>query len=177
MRCGRLFTLSLFATFLIASCAINTPTNSPKQLQNASELALQRYAGRISLVFEAEPGQTAPQPFSGSFELRGNAQNGELDLLTPLGSIVAQLLWQPDQAVLKSSGQTRSFPSAAALIEQATGAALPPELLLAWLRGESSSPVQAGWQVDLSRHSEGRIIAKRTSPAPEATLRIILEQP
>jgi outer membrane lipoprotein LolB len=180
MRCLRSglaqSSVCLFAMFLIAGCAINIPTNGPKQPQIASEPAAQRYAGRMSLVFDAEPGQTAAQPFSGSFDLRGNAQAGELDLLTPLGSIVAQLRWSPGLATLKSGNETRSFPSAAVLIEQATGAALPPELLLAWLQGDRTASVQAGWQVDLSRHSEGRIVAKRLSPAPLATLRIVLEQ-
>jgi outer membrane lipoprotein LolB len=185
------------AIFLIAGCAVFIPGTEPKTSQNASEASSQtspqvsprpqQYAGRISLVFEREPGQSetpqaanAPQPFSGSFELRGNARTGELDLLTPLGSIVAQLVWSPGRATLKSGSETRNFPSAASLIEQATGAALPPELLFAWLRGSTTnadSRTYGGWRVDLSRHGEGRIIAKRTSPAPAATLRIVLERP
>lgn len=190
--------ISAIAIIFIASCAVNMTARdqiySKDEATQSQATPAQRFAGRISLVFEALPDQTAPPSFSGSFELRGDAQNGELDLFTPLGTILAQLHWSPQGASLKSGQQTRLFSSAAALIEQATGAALPPELLLAWLRGDTKASAAltamsaaaeatgrdrhaALWEVDLSRHSEGRIVAKRLSPAPTATLRIILEQP
>jgi outer membrane lipoprotein LolB len=166
----------LLTPFLIASCAINAPATGSFGLKNepASELA-QRYAGRISLVFE-EAAQGSPQSFSGAFELRGNAQAGQLDLLTPLGSIAAQLVWQNGQALLTQGGQTRSFASADELIGQATGTTISAQQLFDWLQGKSTATSSDDWQVDLSRHTDGRITARRSAPQA-ATLRIILDQP
>ena len=142
------------------------------------------------MVIEPDAGAASalPQAFSGSFELRGQAETGELDLLTPLGQIAAQLRWAPGLAELIRGNERQTFASAQALLEQATGAALTLEQLFAWLRGDNPSTAQAGasggttvapaspWQVDLSAYSQGRISARRSLPTP-ALLRIILEQP
>jgi outer membrane lipoprotein LolB len=174
----------LFITpFLIASCANNTPASSLFGLKNepvataatVATTAPQRFAGRISLVFdETAPG--SPASFFGSFELRGQLHRGELDLLTPLGSVAAQLQWQPHQALLIQGGQTRSFASANELIAQATGTAISAQQLFDWLQGQSNTTSTSDWQVDLTRYADGRITAKRSGP-PSATLRIILDQP
>ena len=173
--CGLLTT-----PFLIASCASNTPGNAQFGLKNepvvtATTATIQRYSGRISLVFD-EAAQGAPTSFSGAFELRGQPQAGELDLLTPLGSIAAQLKWQPGQALLIQAGQTRSFASADELIAQATGTSISAQQLFDWLQGKSTAISASDWQVDLTRYADGRIIAKRVGQQA-ATLRIILEQP
>ncbi len=170
----------LLTPFLIAACASNTRTSGTLGSKSSSAEPVEfisRFAGRISLVFdEAGQGvQGAPQSFSGAFELRGHARTGELDLLTPLGSIAAQLKWQPGKALLTQAGQTRSFSSADELIAQATGTAISAQQLFDWLQGKPSS-AQTDWQVDLSRYADGRITAKRVGPQA-ATLRIILEQP
>lgn len=137
---------------------------------------------------DAGAASALPQAFSGSFELRGHAQAGELDLLTPLGQIAAQLRWAPGLAELIRGNERQTFASAQALLEQATGAALTLEQLFAWLRGDNPSAAQASasggipvapaspWQVDLSAYSQGRISARRSLPTP-ALLRIVLEQP
>lgn len=165
---------------LIAGCAINTGANRQNGSQNTvlhAPPAQQLYAGRISLTIDNNDTSSTPtQNFSGSFELRGNAQTGELDLLSPLGSIVAQLRWGPDFAQLQSGSEIRRYPSAAALLEQATGLAVPPQTLFDWLQGRPGSTEISTWRVDLSRHKEGRISAQRSLPTP-AQLRIILEQP
>ena len=167
----------LLATpFLIVSCASNTLGNGGFGLKNELEATIiQRYAGRISLVFD-EAAQGTPASFSGAFELRGNPQAGELDLLTPLGSIAAQLKWQPGQALLIQAGQTRNFSSADELIAQATGTTISAQQLFEWLQGKSNAHSASDWQVDLSRYADGRITARRTG-LQAATLRIILEQP
>jgi outer membrane lipoprotein LolB len=165
-----------FAPILIAACAHPIRSNSPFDLKNTPDIAFnQRYAGRISLVFE-ESASGAPPPFSGAFELRGQAAAGELDLLTPLGSIAAQLKWQPGQAVLTQAGQSRNFASADELISQATGTAISAQQLFDWLQGKSNAASASDWQVDLARYAQGRITARRTGQQA-ATLRIILEQP
>jgi outer membrane lipoprotein LolB len=171
---------TLLTIISIAGCAIAAGGEGLKSLKDS---APESYAGRISLVIEPDAHATSAQPqaFSGSFELRGSVQMGELDLLTPLGQIAAQLRWQSDQAVLIRGNDRQTFSSAQALLQQATGASISLEQLFAWLRGshrdEHLSAPQAGdWQVDLSARAQGRIIARRSQPTP-AVLRILLEQP
>jgi outer membrane lipoprotein LolB len=162
--------------FLIASCASHTLGKAQFGLKNEPEVtATLRYAGRISLVFD-EAEQGTPASFSGAFELRGQPQAGELDLLTPLGSIAAQLKWQTGQALLIQAGQTRSFTSADELIAHATSTSISAQQLFDWLQGKANATSASDWQVDLARYADGRIIAKRMGKQA-ATLRIILEQP
>lgn len=127
--------------------------------------------GRISLQIQSEPAQS----FSASFELKGRAERGELTLISPLGNVLGILRWSPLEATLDSgSQQVQRFSSVDALMAQATGAAVPLSALFAWLQGDNANV--SGWSADLSRHSEGRILAKRSQPAPQAELRVILDQ-
>lgn len=115
------------------------------------------------------------QSFSASFELKGRAEQGELTLISPLGSILGVLRWAPGQAVLDSGNQKiQRFASVDELMERTTGAAVPLSALFAWLKGDSASA--EGWSADLSRQPEGRISARRVLPAPEADLRVVLDQ-
>lgn len=115
------------------------------------------------------------QSFHAGFELKGRPERGELTLINPLGSILGVLRWSPSEAVLDSGDQKiQRFDSVDALMAQATGAAVPMSALFAWLRGDNASV--SGWTADLSRQSEGRITAKRILPAPEADLRVVLDQ-
>ena len=139
------------------------------------------WRGRLSLRVQApqlaEPTAAATSftSYYADFELSGRPQAGVLYLSSPLGTTLAQLRWEPGQAWLTSEGHTRAFESLDALAIEATGAAIPIAALYQWLRGE---PVVAdGWQVDLSRLSEGRVLAQRRQPAPAAELRLILDQP
>jgi outer membrane lipoprotein LolB len=164
-------------TNFIAGCATNITASSVKSSENASKKSLETYSGRLSLVIEPAAGSSdQAQSFSGSFELRGNAIQGELDLLTPLGQIVMRLRWLPGFAVILRGTQRQLFPSADDLIRQATGASLSLEQLFAWLDGKSAPSSSVDWQVDLANHANGRIIARRSQPTP-AVLRIALEQP
>jgi len=75
---------------------------------------------------------------------------------------------------LSDGGKHQYFNSLAELTEKTTGAALPVEAIFGWLQGRD---VQAtGWQADLSALSQGSLIARRTAPLPEVTLRIKLDQ-
>ena len=67
----------------------------------------------------------------------------------------------------------RDLASLQALLEAATGARLPVDALFGWLAGADARA--AGWQVDLSRRADGRILARRPAPAPAVELRILLE--
>jgi outer membrane lipoprotein LolB len=154
-----------FAPFLIAGCA------QPPRATGINGLRNELWTGRISLQVQSEPVQS----FSASFELKGQPERGELSLISPLGSVLGVLRWSPGEAVLDSgNGKIQRFSSVDELMAQATGAAVPLSALFAWLQGDNASA--SGWSADLSRYAEGRISAKRAQPAPQADLRVVLDQ-
>ncbi|WP_018906743.1 lipoprotein insertase outer membrane protein LolB [Variovorax paradoxus] len=128
------------------------------------------WSGRMSLRIDSQPVQT----FSALFELRGSPEAGELSLTSPIGSTLAQLHWSPGQALLKNGSEIRRFESVDALIEAATGAAIPVGALFGWLAGRNE-PVP-GWRPDLAQVANGRLQATRESPGPTADLRIVFER-
>jgi outer membrane lipoprotein LolB len=157
--------VTLLATFLIAGCAGN-----PRATGQNDQIA-EAWAGRISLRVASEPVQS----FSASFELKGRPENGELTLISPLGNILGVLRWAPGQALLdRGKENIQQFASIDELMERTTGAAIPLDALFAWLQGTNATA--SGWSADLSRHGEGRVTARRTLPAPEADLRVVLDR-
>ena len=162
----------LYAMFLIAGCAQNPLATAVNDGQNDSEINLPQayWAGRISLQVQSEP----PQAFFAAFELKGRADQGELALITPLGSTLAVMRWSPLEATLLQGGNATSFATTDSLLLQATGAALPLSALFDWL-ADKNTPVP-GWQADLSHLNSGRITAVRTVPAPQTHLRIVLDR-
>jgi outer membrane lipoprotein LolB len=128
------------------------------------------WSGRMSLRIDSEPVQT----FSALFELRGSPDAGDLTLTTPIGSTLAQLHWAPGEALLKNGSDTRRYDSVDALIEAATGAAIPVGALFSWLAGRDERV--PGWRPDLGQLANGRLQATRESPSPRADLRIVFER-
>jgi outer membrane lipoprotein LolB len=155
--------LLLAAALGLSACAL--PPRAP-------DTAGQSYwNGRLGLQVDGDK----PQSFSAGFELRGAPQAGELSLYSPLGATLAQLRWAPGMAELQADGQRREYPSIDALTQEATGTALPLPALFAWLDGQPADV--PGWQADLSRIADGRLIARRSAPLPTAELRIVLQLP
>ena len=126
------------------------------------------WSGRLALQVEGQ----ASQSFSALFELRGNERNGGLVLTSPLGNRLAQLDWQDGHAQLVSAQETRTSDSLDALLQDVTGTRLPVAALFNWLQGTLATA--PGWRADLSGLADGRLIAHRDDPAPQATLRIAL---
>jgi outer membrane lipoprotein LolB len=136
-------------------------------------------AGRLSVQVAPHGGQPA-RSVSASFELRGTAEQGELDLSGPLGQTVARARWAPGRAQLLTSDGERSFPDLESLAGEALGERLPLGALVDWLRGRpwrgapSRSTAdgfeQLNWRVDLARAAEGAIVATRSEP-PAVTVR------
>ena len=153
--------LLLLAGALLSGCA--TPSRQP-----ASTTAF--WAGRIGVQIQSQP----PQSLSAGFELQGSAERGELLLLSPIGSTLAQLNWAPQSASLKQGGRQWSSTHLDGLTAQLTGTALPVAALFDWLHGQATAP--AGWQVDLSQWGQGRIQAERQSPSPSVQLKVVLER-
>jgi outer membrane lipoprotein LolB len=157
--------VTLLATFLIAGCAGN-PRATGQNDQNK-----EAWSGRISLKVASEPVQS----FSASFELKGRPDNGELTLISPLGNILGVLRWSPGLALMdRGKENIQQFASIDELMERTTGAAIPLSALFAWLQGTNATA--SGWSADLSRHGDGRVMARRTLPAPEADLRVVLDR-
>jgi len=148
---------------LAAGCA-SPPRATP------SEAAASLWSGRLALQVKDNPSQS----FSASFELKGNAQAGELTLSTPIGSTLAVLAWEPGSATLRRNGETRRFDTVEDLAARATGSAIPLAALFDWLHG-IATPVP-GWRPDLSQLGQGRLAALRLEPPPETDLRVIFER-
>ena len=150
------------ASLLLAGCA-----SPPRATDPAGQVA--QWAGRLALRVEFD--QT--QSFSAGFALKGNAQAGELSLYSPLGSTIAQLVWTPGDARLRSGGKEQTFDSLEALTRQATGTELPVASMFQWLAGENASAI--GWDADLKELSKGRLVARRGAPPPAVVMRLVLE--
>ena len=155
--------LPALAIAVLAGCA-----SPPRTAQ--VEPAAGPWSGRLALQVKDNPSQS----FSAAFELRGNAQAGELSLSTPIGSTFAVLAWTPGLATLRRNGQTEQFASVEDLAARATGSAIPLAALFDWLRG-IDTPVP-GWRADLSQLGQGRLVALRLEPLPETDLRVIFER-
>lgn len=128
------------------------------------------WAGRIGVQIQSHP----PQSLSAAFELQGSAAHGELLLLSPIGSTLAQLNWTPQTASLTQGTRRWIGGNLDQLTEQLAGTPLPVAALFDWLTGQATAP--AGWQVDLSQWSQGRIQAERQNPAPVVQLKLVLER-
>ena len=151
------------AALLAAGCA--GPAPGAKRAGS-----VEAWNGRLSLRIDSQPVQT----FAALFDLRGAPDAGELVLTSPIGSTLAQLHWSPGEALLRNGSETRRYESVDALIEAATGAAIPVGALFAWLEGRDQRV--EGWRPDLSQVGAGRLQATRESPEPRADLRIVFER-
>lgn len=153
----------VIALISIAGCAHKTGATATNDTQKTF------WSGRIGLQIESEP----PQSFFASFELKGQAEQGELMLTSPIGSTLAVMRWGPGEAVLESGGELKRFDSVDILLERSTGAAIPLSALFDWLNGKSTS--LNGWTADLSKQAMGRVEAVRAAPLPATKLRIVFE--
>lgn len=134
--------------------------------QPSADASSHYWSGRLALQVE----DAASQSFSAGFELQGQADRGQLTLLNPLGNVMASLEWTPERAVLVSAQQRRESPSLDVLVQELLGSPVPVAALFDWLQGNDVPA--SGWQVDLSAFGDGRLVAQRVTPPPQATLRV-----
>ena len=142
-------------------------------------------SGRLSLRADASADRAA-QSLSAAFELRGSSTQGELRLLSPLGSVLAAAQWQPGLVLLNTPQGEQRFADLQALSIQALGESVPLAALPDWLAGRpwAGAPhqpqpggfEQLGWQVQTDRLAEGWVSARRDSP-PAVQLRVRLDRP
>lgn len=149
---------------VVAGCAVQ-----PRQPASEAGETRDVWSGRLALRVDSPQ----PQSFNAGFELRGNAQDGQLSLFSPLGSTVAKMSWTPGDARLQADGKETRFASLAALTYQATGAELPVANLFHWLAGQPSAT--DGWQAELDKLADGRLVARRLQPPPAIELRLIID--
>jgi outer membrane lipoprotein LolB len=150
-----------------------------------------QWDGRLSLKLAAFGGETATG-LTMAFELEVQGQSGTLNLSTPMGTRVAAVHWQPGQsgARLETSEGPQQFESLDSLTHQILGEALPLDAMLYWLDGQPAPALpyerlaatpgvfeQAGWQVDATQLSQGRLDATRpgTDTQRGVTLRLRLD--
>lgn len=67
-------------------------------------------SGRLALRIEAGPGRPA-QSLAAAFELRGDGREGELRLLSPLGTLLVSARWGPGLALLVTGKGERRYAS------------------------------------------------------------------
>lgn len=150
---------------LAAGCAARPPA-----IPSVPAFDTPQWSGRLSLQVESDP----PQGFHAAFELRGNADEGELTLYTPLGSTLALARWNGQAALLQRGDAWHAYPDLATLSAALTGTALPLAELFEWLQGRTMPA--PGWEVELDPEN-GRLRARRSEPPPPATLRLLLDRP
>lgn len=182
---------ALSLSLALLGCA--TPTPPVSRQTNAGEVLSGRLAVVVADLPTTHAGDAQPAPaqsLSAAFELRGSAQAGSLDLISPLGSIMAQAVWSPDGATLQSNRGRERYEDMDSLTRDMLGESLPVGALFDWLRGrpwggapsqpnKAPSPegfTQMGWQVDLSRFAQAVVLAERER-APKVTLRARLDRP
>ena len=81
------------AVFGVAGCAATVP-RAPTDL-----------SGRLALRVEAPA-----HSFSADFDLRGDAERGQLHLTGPLGTTLGEAQWQPGAARLRTGERDRVVP-------------------------------------------------------------------
>lgn len=170
----------LFATSLLGGCA-SVGQKAPTGAETLS--------GKLSVRVDASSSAPARSE-SGHFELKGTPDEGQLNLSSPLGTVLAQARWSGQRAWLTTSQGETAYPDLDTLTQEMLGERLPVAALFDWLRGRPwpgaasqahATPAgpgfqQLGWSVDLARFAEGWITAQRAQP-PTVTVRARVDAP
>lgn len=183
---------TLASTCLAAACAPLTPSPQATQGSARIEDALLSHAAPTkastapgaTIELQGQMGiklgawQTEPaKGMSFGFFFQGQLERGNLALMTPLGSQVAQIEWTPTAATLHrigpGGGEDLRRGGIEELAEAALGEALPLQTLVHWMRGQPDPELphspqseaglfeQRGWLIDTRERAQGRILATR----------------
>jgi outer membrane lipoprotein LolB len=176
---------------------------APDTMAPSTQQALPRVTGQWEGRLSLKLGAFGPAPSSGSqmaFELDVKEGQGNLALATPLGTRMAMVRWRAAasgaavEAQLETSEGKQNFASLEDLTQQLLGEALPLQAMLHWLQGHPAPGLpfdagagqnpsmpntftQAGWRVDASELSHGRLNAQREASVQQrsVTLRLRLD--
>lgn len=166
--------LATAAMLLVTGCATLQPPSIARDL-----------AGRLSVRIGATD-STPARSFAADFDLRGNAERGELRLTGPLGATLADVRWRPGAAEMTDANGRRDYPTLEALARDLLGEPLPLAALTDWLRGRpwEGAPharradgfEQLGWRIALAEFAQGLVLASRDG-LPAVQVRARLESP
>ena len=140
--------LALALTSVLAACA------APQRIAGVGP-AFERQ-GRFAV--NLQPAGAAPYAAQGGFSWRDDGQALRLDLVSPLGSILARILVEPGHAVLeRADGSRESAATPDALLALVWGHPMPVSGLRAWMCGQAAP----GLVVDARHDDDDRLIALR----------------
>lgn len=164
--------------WMVAGC-VSTPATSTLPLA---------YSGRLAVRAAASAHHTATA-FSARFELSGDAIHGRLQLLSPLGTTLADAVWNPSGVVLRSGEHLQVFDTLDDMALHVLGQPVPLAALWDWLEGrphanapalplrDSTGFEQWGWRIDTSSLLDaGLLQASQDTPAGPTSLRIRLDR-
>lgn len=148
--------------------------------ETATHLSLQ---GQLSIKLHAW--QTLPaKGLSLGFFFSGHTDQGLLDLMTPLGTLMAQVGWQADEAWVVTSQGRQTYQDLDELSRQTLGEALPLRSLVHWMQGvpdpsqvstttnEDGVFEQAGWRIDTRELGAQRLQASRLGTEQQRAIHI-----
>lgn len=139
--------------------------------------------GQLSIKLEAWQGLPA-KGLSLGFFFSGHQDQGLLDLLTPLGTLMAQVGWQADQAWVVDQEGRRDYADLGELSQDTLGEPLPLRSLVHWMQGKPNPQVphtqgeragvfeQDGWQIDAREWASQRVEARRTASQQQRAIYI-----
>lgn len=145
--------------------------------------------GQLSIKLAAFADQSA-KGLSLGFFFSGNTASGQLDLMTLMGSQMAQINWQPGEAWLTNDKGRTQYESLDALSDAILGERLPLRSLIQWMQGQpdpdlpslpgpdANTFIQEGWLIDTNELPEKKLNARRAAtPAQRAVqLKIYLDR-
>ena len=119
--------------------------------------AASRLSGRISVTVAGDVHHRGTGG-AASFELFGGPQAGQLELTTPLGSLVARATWAPGLVTLQTPQEERRFETLDELTRELLGEAVPVAALFDWLQARpwpaaphtrtATGFEQLGWRIE-----------------------------
>lgn len=159
-----------------SSTPASTPPNPASPLSSQAprvrpKLDLQ---GQMSIKLAAHADQSA-KGLSLGFFFSGNTDVGQLDLMTLMGSQIAQVSWQPGEAWLTNEKGRQRYDNLDELSIAALGENLPLRSLVQWMQGQpdldlpslpgpqANTFLQEGWLIDTSELPEKKLHATRSA--------------
>lgn len=144
----------------------------------ATAKATQALQGQLSIKLHAF-GQTPAKGLSLGFFFTGHDEAGRLDLITLMGSQLAQVDWAPGEVWLTDDKGRHRYASMAHLSTAVLGEALPLQALMHWMQGKAAPDwpsealdhppgfSQLGWRIDLSELDAKKLTATRPTSATQ----------
>lgn len=126
----------------------------------------------MSIKLQAFKDQAA-KGLSLGFFFSGHAIHGQLDLMTLMGSQMAQVNWESDHVWMKDDKGRHDYDSLAQLSSAVLGEALPLRALIHWMQGrpdptlpsepgqDTDSFTQLGWTINTQELGAKKLVATR----------------